>query len=192
MRLARDALHLVPRAVTPPQAAHRRAKRPNVWMGGAQLNVQLENIPDELKARPQWVTHKKKIPFNPRTGKAADTTDPATWGTFDEAYQAAQRRHHAGIGYVFSPDDPYVGIDLDDCSATKARSRSEHRASSPRWTAIARRVRVGPASTSSWRVTLRRASKPNRSRCIPRTAISPSPGSSSPAHRQLSGASTAS
>ncbi len=80
------------------------------------MNVQLENIPDELKPRPQWVTHKQnKIPLNPATGRAADTTDPTTWGTFDEACQAAQRRHHAGIGYVFSPDDPYVGIDLDDC-----------------------------------------------------------------------------
>jgi len=79
------------------------------------MNVQLENIPDELKARPQWVTHKKKIPFNPRTGKTADTTDPTTWATFDEAWNACQRHHHAGIGYVFSPDDPFVGIDLDKC-----------------------------------------------------------------------------
>lgn len=79
------------------------------------MNVQIENIPDELKVRPQWVTHKKKIPLNPKTGKAADTTDPMTWGTFDEACQSAEHRHHTGIGYVFSADDPFVGIDLDDC-----------------------------------------------------------------------------
>jgi hypothetical protein len=81
--------------------------------------VQHANIPAELRERPQWVTWKlingTKVPFNARTGKAASSTDPATWATYDEACRAAQHRHHAGIGYVFSADDPFVGIDLDDC-----------------------------------------------------------------------------
>ena len=83
------------------------------------MNVQLENIPDELKARPQWVTWKNengtKVPYNSRTGRKASSADPATWATYQETHDAQRRRHHTGIGYVFSPDDPYTGIDLDDC-----------------------------------------------------------------------------
>src|ERR671916_1961550 len=36
-------------------------------------------------------------------------------GIYMGACCAYLRRHHAGIGYVFAADDPYVGIDLDDC-----------------------------------------------------------------------------
>ena len=82
-------------------------------------NKRLATIPHDLCERPQWVTWKyidgRKVPFNGRTGQAAKSNDPATWATFDEACQAAQHRHHAGIGYVLSADDPFVGIDLDDC-----------------------------------------------------------------------------
>ncbi len=56
-------------------------------------NNQFENIPAELRERDQWVTWKlingTKVPFNARTGKAASSTDPATWATFDEACMAA-------------------------------------------------------------------------------------------------------
>jgi primase-polymerase (primpol)-like protein len=41
----------------------------------------------------------------------ASSTDPATWSTFDAALVAASAAD--GIGYVFTADDPYVGIDLD-------------------------------------------------------------------------------
>ena len=83
--------------------------------------LQLENIPDELTQRPQWVTWKnvdgRKIPLDAKTGKAAKSDDPATWATFEEAVTSWRHRHHTGIGYVFSADDPFVGIDLDDCIA---------------------------------------------------------------------------
>lgn len=78
-----------------------------------------ENIPQELKDRPQWVTWKfadgTKVPCSTATGKIADAHSPASWGTFDQAVHAYQYRHHAGIGYVFTKNDPYVGVDLDDC-----------------------------------------------------------------------------
>lgn len=79
----------------------------------------LDVIPGELVERRQWVTWKyvngTKVPFSASTGKPASSTDPATWSTFEESCRAAERRHHAGVGFVFSPEDPFTGIDLDDC-----------------------------------------------------------------------------
>ncbi|OQA10845.1 MAG: DNA repair protein RadA [Firmicutes bacterium ADurb.Bin373] len=74
------------------------------------------NIPAELAVRPQWVCHNQaKVPLNVKTGQFARTTDPATWGSFDEAVQAVANGRYAGIGFVFSGYDSYLGVDLDDC-----------------------------------------------------------------------------
>ena len=74
---------------------------------------------NELGVLPQWVAWTyvgtTKLLINPATGKAADSTDSATWGTIDQARQRATRRGMAGIGFVFTAEDPYIGIDLDDC-----------------------------------------------------------------------------
>jgi hypothetical protein len=77
-------------------------------------------VPAALKAIPQWVTWlledgARKVPYNPRTGKRASSTNAQTWTDFDTATRAAQARKHTGVGFVFTPDDPYTGIDLDDC-----------------------------------------------------------------------------
>jgi len=71
----------------------------------------LESIPDELKQLSQWVVHRDKKPYNPATGQLASTTDPKTWGSFEQSVEVARR--FDGIGFVFTKDDPYVGIDLD-------------------------------------------------------------------------------
>jgi hypothetical protein len=56
-----------------------------------------------------------KVPYNVTGGKA-DTTIPATWGTFDDALLVAQNgTAFAGIGYVFAENDPFTGVDLDEC-----------------------------------------------------------------------------
>jgi putative DNA primase/helicase len=51
--------------------------------------------------------------------KSASSTDPATWMTFDFAleYFLTRGRKNGldGLGFVFSPDDPFAGVDLDDC-----------------------------------------------------------------------------
>lgn len=82
-----------------------------------------ENIPAELKERPQWVLWREvknrgsrpaKVPYQP-DGKEAKSNDPATWTTFDNAVAAYNSGGFAGIGYVFSIDDEFVGIDLDGC-----------------------------------------------------------------------------
>ncbi len=46
---------------------------------------------------------------------AASSTDASTWGTFAEAIEACRRNNAlAGVGFVFTADDPYCGVDLDD------------------------------------------------------------------------------
>jgi hypothetical protein len=76
-----------------------------------------------LRDRRQWVAWKyierdgkpTKSPIDPRTGAFAKSTDSATWGTFDDAIAACARFPGlGGVGFVFTPDDPYCGVDLDD------------------------------------------------------------------------------
>lgn len=83
----------------------------------------LHNTPQCLRERRQWVVWKyvlrdgkqTKAPVNPLTGGLADSTDPATWTSFEEAVAAWQQSSHlAGVGFVFAADDPYCGVDLDD------------------------------------------------------------------------------
>lgn len=82
--------------------------------------------PAELAKRPQWVAWRlvtregepkpTKVPYAPRTGHMASTTDPSTWASFEEAAAfCASHEWASGVGYVLSSDDPYVGIDLDQC-----------------------------------------------------------------------------
>jgi putative DNA primase/helicase len=85
------------------------------------LSVKAEAIPKELKVRPQWVVWKAvgnkpdKVPYSPRTGRRASSTDLLTWSSFGEALGAYENGKYAGIGFVFSSADPYTGIDLDNC-----------------------------------------------------------------------------
>ena len=84
-------------------------------------------IPNSLKLLSQWMCWQSrpkdngktdKIPINPHTGKLAKTNDPKTWGTFDQAVQYYEKHKGKGvdgIGFVFTKDDPYAGIDLDGC-----------------------------------------------------------------------------
>ena len=79
-------------------------------------------IPIELTERKQWICWKyeqkegrekpTKVPYNPITGYHAKSTDATTWCTFETALKNLEK--FDGIGFVFSKDDPYVGIDLDN------------------------------------------------------------------------------
>jgi putative DNA primase/helicase len=55
-----------------------------------------------------------QVPYRANGAGRASSTDPATWSTFEQAVTGAEALSADGIGYVFSPDDPYVGVDLDD------------------------------------------------------------------------------
>lgn len=81
-------------------------------------------VPLCLRERAQWVCWRlikregkpTKVPVCATTGDAASSIDPGGWVTFDQALAACSRDPTlAGIGFVFSPDDPFAGIDLDDC-----------------------------------------------------------------------------
>ena len=88
----------------------------------------------ELKALPQWVAFRKvwnekrgrysKPPINIHTGKGNDWNTPEAWGTYQEAFNYAILHdgliaslpdlNKGGIGFVFTENDHYAGIDLDD------------------------------------------------------------------------------
>jgi putative DNA primase/helicase len=89
-----------------------------------QLDINLGNIPEEMKDYPQWVCWKAeprgsgkitKIPIDPISGKHAKTNDPNTWSRFENAETCYHSNGHAGVGFVFTENDDFVGIDLDDC-----------------------------------------------------------------------------
>ncbi len=81
-----------------------------------------EAIPPELKTHPQWVCWRieqrdgkpTKVPMT-LDGKRAAVDKPDTWCTFSEAIAAAQQYQFAGVGFVFTTEDPYTGVDLDKC-----------------------------------------------------------------------------
>ena len=97
----------------------------------------MTTFPAELLALPQWVLWRgqplvrggverlNKIPIDSRTLRKASSTDPHTWTTYAysvaalpvalEDWQAEDPEHYrgGGLGFVFTAEDPYCGIDLD-------------------------------------------------------------------------------
>lgn len=83
-----------------------------------------ENIPQELRALPRWVTWRaegaegekpRKIPYAPdRPHTRASSTDPYTWGSFEQAEAAYYDGDRTGIGFVLN-NDGIVGVDIDHC-----------------------------------------------------------------------------
>ena len=90
------------------------------------LPVDFNGIPVDLKMIPRFCLwkytlvgdaenqHWSKLPVQP-TGKAAKSTDPATWTDFFTVQKAYENGNFDGIGFVFTGDDDLVGIDIDDC-----------------------------------------------------------------------------
>lgn len=94
-------------------------------------------LPPALVQRRQWILWRgqpitragverlNKIPIDPRTQHKASTTDPHTWNLYAycvEALPVALEDWHAedpegylggGLGFVFTPEDPFCGLDLD-------------------------------------------------------------------------------
>ena len=77
--------------------------------------MRYEDVPERLRALPQWICHKAKEPKNARNGNNASSTNPKTWTDFETAVQSATARPDLfdGIGFVFTPECGIVGVDLD-------------------------------------------------------------------------------
>lgn len=81
-------------------------------------------IPAELKALPQWILWKfetrngkqTKVPCQV-TGEMAQANNRRTWSTFATAVKFYLEGDYDGIGFVFSRQDNYIGIDIDKCVA---------------------------------------------------------------------------
>lgn len=92
-----------------------------------EIAIYPEVIPQTLRNLPQWVGWKTKdrngkstkVPFNPKTKTLASTTNCRTWSTFDTACHAFEQGNFDGVGFVFTKNDPYCGIDLDKCRDPK-------------------------------------------------------------------------
>jgi len=55
-----------------------------------------------------------KVPYSVHGGRAS-STNPKTWAPFEAAITYAEEHSMAGVGFVFTEDDPYAGIDIDKC-----------------------------------------------------------------------------
>lgn len=86
--------------------------------------MQIPAIPDDLSEVDQWVLWRyeardgkpTKVPYSAKLRRAKSTC-VEDWSTFDEVCAVWQKcpQRFAGVGFVFHPDDPFAGIDLDDC-----------------------------------------------------------------------------
>jgi putative DNA primase/helicase len=91
----------------------------------AQVSVSLTDlrVPDDLTELDQWVLWRyeqrndrpTKVPYQV-SGDLADSTDPATWASFEDALNIwhRNRRYYVGLGFVFSKGGGLAGVDLDD------------------------------------------------------------------------------
>jgi primase-polymerase (primpol)-like protein len=108
---------------------------------GGPTPEDLARIPPVLTTVPQWILWRwedlidsttgeikaNKTPINPLTLGHASSTNARTWATFTHCVATLEPTlarwghmvpagyHGGGLGFVFTPEDPYVGIDLDQC-----------------------------------------------------------------------------
>lgn len=83
------------------------------------------NFPKELAALPQWICWRlepepksekpRKVPYDPKTGRKASSTNPQTWATLAEAEAAQKKYLFTGVGFVFTEAGGIVGVDIDHC-----------------------------------------------------------------------------
>lgn len=88
------------------------------------------NIPIDFKNREQWVLWKReevdgkltKVPYS-KNGNRASVTNPYTWCDFETALSLVE--HYDGLGFVLTPNDPFVFIDLDHTDDVELQ-RTQH------------------------------------------------------------------
>src|SRR5918995_520738 len=76
-----------------------------------------------MRDRRQWLCWRleerngepTKVPYSPTKHEKAKSTDPETWAGYEEAIRATRDRGYDGVGFVFTPEDDFCGVDLDKC-----------------------------------------------------------------------------
>lgn len=101
-----------------------QATAPEITESADIAEYPIQNIPPSLRSVPQWVCWRSiirdgrptKEPIDPHSGRLAKTNDSSTWSDFDTAWRHFQSSPGtSGIGFVFTADDPFAGVDIDDC-----------------------------------------------------------------------------
>lgn len=90
-------------------------------------------VPRELAERDQWVIWRyetrrdktTKAPYRASDGKRASSTKASDWSSFQEAIDGLSQHEADGVGFVFSEEDPFCGIDLDQCFQTNGEVHPE-------------------------------------------------------------------
>jgi len=80
-------------------------------------------IPEELQSSSQWCVWKyetvnarqTKVPYCVATGMKASTINPKHWCDYKAASLYVEAGYADGVGFVFTKDDSYIGIDFDHC-----------------------------------------------------------------------------
>ena len=77
--------------------------------------MNLNNIPEDIKALRQWVCTRgdSKIPMQAEINCSASSVDESSWASFDRARYAVEQGYYDYVGFVFN-DNGIVGIDIDD------------------------------------------------------------------------------
>ena len=75
----------------------------------------------------QYIIRKGKLPVDYRTGKTGDAHDPGCWLDEDTAYSIAQvMGEEYAVGFVFTENDPFFFVDLDDCLNKDGKTWTEN------------------------------------------------------------------
>ncbi|MFH1748852.1 MAG: hypothetical protein ABIG44_17600 [Planctomycetota bacterium] len=64
-----------------------------------------------MRRKDRWT----KVPFSPVTLHPVRTNDAGTWGSFERALGQYGAGGVDGVGFAFSREAPYSGVDLDGC-----------------------------------------------------------------------------
>ncbi|MEZ4710641.1 MAG: hypothetical protein R3A44_25810 [Caldilineaceae bacterium] len=99
-----------------------------IWIPiGVVMEINVKNIPDELKVLEQWVCWRyekdpardkfMKVPYSASTGRKASVIKPETWNSLTTTIHSCRKRpiEYDGIGIVLTESDDLVGVDIDDC-----------------------------------------------------------------------------
>lgn len=86
------------------------------------MRYNFNQIPTELKNTPHWILwrsevrngKKTKVPYQ-INGEMAQSNNKRSWSTFPTIIKFFEQGDYDGIGFMFSKDDPFVGIDIDHC-----------------------------------------------------------------------------